>query len=226
MTLALGLLPALNASAGAYDHLKEAIVLNRTRMPLYSKLSHGETEALSRRMIRIEKLSLALGKTMDLMAKPFQEQGLSIGEVEFIPMANRPEFAEHYEFTPEPLSSFEATDAKKLRRKLRRAMNENGFAGLSSVATEELEKLKTPRAYHCMTRHILESIIRAANLAPIHAREAKEVGAKSTQSLSWLLTRSQFLLLGFAAKMDEDLAPIQAKNIPMLCQDVPYIPAY
>lgn len=212
--------------AGAYEHLREAMHLNRERAPLYSVLTAGESEELSRRMIRKERNSLPGALLLDLLAKPYQRHGIPIAKVEFVSMAKTPAFAEHYAFTPEPISEFRRVNAEEMKSRFRQIQKTQDFAEVSRFAASELKKLEAPFAYHCMMRHMLESILRAANLAPFHAAQARAKGLPSSAWLSWLMIKGQVRLLSYAADLDRDLAPIQSRNIPMLCQDVPAIPAF
>ncbi|HLL48487.1 MAG TPA: hypothetical protein VK399_17425, partial [Longimicrobiaceae bacterium] len=87
----------------------------------------------------------------------------------------------------------------------------------------ELAALEAVPCYHCMLRHLLESMLRVTSLAPTHAARAEAAGMKSTAGLSRLVLRLHLFALVDAAKLDVVAAPIQARGIPILCQDVPPI---
>jgi hypothetical protein len=209
---------------GGVHHLREAITLNHSRLPLYARLTQGRSLPLSKRLIFAERMLLPGTWLMDFLSRPYHEQGIRIGELEYVSMANMPPFQESYPFEIEPLEQFSPVDSRALHSRLLQALQEGGVDAVFREAENELFRLVSPRAYHAMVRHVLESIARAAWLARLHAERAESAGIWSPAWLSRLFLRSQFLLLGFAAKIDQDLAPIQAAGIPILIQDVPEIP--
>lgn len=210
---------------GLTTHLKEAIELNRNRMPLYAKVSNGRTLRYSRMLIFSEQLMLPVAWILDQLSKPFQKAGIPIGDAEYISMNQVTPFSDRFPFEPEPLNQFKRVDGRALSRRLKDAYRSGGFNELSRAASHELKLLETPRAYHAMTRHLLESIIRAANLAPLHEQKAKSIHFRSPLLISRLIISGHFPLFASASKLDADLAPIQATGIPFLWQDVPHIPA-
>ncbi|MEI6882763.1 MAG: hypothetical protein WCK82_15695 [Bacteroidota bacterium] len=204
-------------------HLKEAIELNTERMPMYAKLTRGESIPLSKKLIRYEKLSLPFAALADRYALRFQSKGVKIVESEFVPMSLTPPFSEHYPFTPEPLHAFKRSDGKKLAGLISEAKKSGGFEEVSRVAQAELERLHEPRAYHCMLRHLIESILRIANLAPLHIEYAEKVGAPSPEGFSAYLLWSHLPLLSAGSDFDAAAAKIQSEGVPFLYQDVPPI---
>lgn len=76
-----------------------------------------------------------------------------------------------------------------------------------------------------MLRHFLESMIRGANVAPQHIKKAVGMHVPSPAWLSKLMIRAQINRLNVAIELDQLAAPVQAKNIPILCNDLPYIPS-
>lgn len=205
-------------------HLEEAIRLNRERMPLYSRLTGGESERISRRLIRWERLSLPLARWVDRRARPWQARGVGIVADDFVPMSGTPEFRERSADAPPPLAELRPADARRIRRSLARALKQGGFGGIAAALRGELAALEAAPCYHCMLRHLLESMLRVATLAPAHAARAEAAGMKTTAGLSRLLLRLHLFALADAAKLDALAAPIQARGIPILCRDVPPIP--
>lgn len=204
-------------------HILEAIEMNTERMPLYARLSDGATLPLSKRLIRYEKLTLPFAAMTDWVGKGFQQKGIKVVESEFVPMSLAPKFSEKFPFAPEPLDAFRPVDGRVLSRKIGDAKKRGGFPEASRVIAEELHKLEHPRAYHCMMRHLLESMLRIANLAPLHIARAKELGVRSPERLCSYLLWSHLPLLKQGAQIDIEAAPIQARNIPFLWQDLPPI---
>jgi len=206
-------------------HLEEALHLNRERMPLYARLTGGESVRISRRLIRYERLALPLARWVDRRARPYNARGIGVVADDFVPMSGTPEFRERSAEPPLPLSAFRPADARRMRRALAGALKSDGFAGVAAALRAELEALEGVPCYHCMLRHLLESMLRVATLAPAHAARAEAAGLRSTAGLSRLVLRLHLFTLADAAKLDALAAPIQARGIPILCQDVPPIAA-
>ena len=206
-------------------HLREAIEVNTARMPLYAGLTNGKSTRLSKQLILSEKIALTFAWIIDALARPYQKAGIPIADAEYISMTKIPSFSPTFPFSPDPLIAFTPVDGAAMSRRLKKAFKHGSFKGVSEAASIELEQLKEPRTYHAMMRHLLESLIRAANLAPIHMERAKELGFRSPRFLSWLIVYGHFPTLASGAKLDAELAPIQAMGVPLLWQDVPHIPA-
>lgn len=207
-------------------HLEEAIRLNRERLPLYARLTEGASVPLSRRLIRWERLALPVAWWVDRRARPWQARGVPVVSADFVSMDGVPEFRERAAEEPPPLSRFRPADARRIRRELRAAYRGGGFPGVAEAARAELERLQGLPAYHCMLRHLLESVLRIATLAPEHAARAEAVGVRPPTELSRLLLWLHLSVLPEAAKLDARAAPIQARGIPILCQDVPPVPPH
>jgi hypothetical protein len=205
-------------------HLEEALHVNLERMPLYARLTGGESERISRRLVRYERLALPLARWVDRRARPWNARGIGVVADDFVPMAGTPPFRERSAEPPLPLFDFRPADARRIRRALAAALKTGGFAGIAGALREELHALEPAPCYHCMLRHLLESMLRVATLAPVHAARAEAAGMKSPAGLSRLVLRLHLFTLGDAAKLDALAAPIQARGIPILCQDVPPIP--
>jgi hypothetical protein len=208
-------------------HLKDSIIINTKRTPKYAILTLGKSVPFSGLLIFSEQVSMPFAMMIDRLTKPYREAGIPIGDLEFIHMDTIPEFSNSFPFTPEPLDSFKALDGKALLFTLQRAFREGSFAGLSAAATETYQELEVFKAYHCMTRHLLQSLIRICNLAPLHQAKALELGVKShlsCKSISKMMVWGHLISFPGSADLDKKVAPIQAKGIPFLWQDVPEIP--
>jgi hypothetical protein len=204
-------------------HLEEALQVNLERMPLYSRLTGGESERISRRLVRWERWALPLARWVDRRARPYNARGIGVVADDFVPMAGTPEFRERSAEPPLLLSAFRPADARRIRRSLAAALKTGGFEGAAAALRAELAVLEAVPCYHCMLRHLLESMLRVAHLAPVHAARAEAAGMKSTAGLSRLVLRLHLFALVDAANLDVVAAPIQARGIPILCQDVPPI---
>lgn len=209
---------------GLAAHLREAITLNRERLPRYARLSGGATRGLSRALIISEHMILPFGLIVDLWAGWFQRRGIPIGRLEFMPMSRAPEFKERFpQGWPRP-SLYIPLAGGAIALRLKSAWKSHGFGGLERQAAEEIGVLAPSPHYYAMTRHLLESLRRIAALAPLHERLAKESGVPSTRRLSAWMAWTHLPLFRGSARLDAASAPIQAQGIPFLIQDLPAIP--
>lgn len=209
-----------------FKHVTDAAALDQVRKPLYSALTQGKSEEVSDLLITFADLSIAPATGIDLWAAFYQLGGISVICDDLIPMTNTPPFIARSSGTPEPISEFQDLNAQELARAIRGANQSGGFAAVALVCQQRLAELESTPSYHCMVRHILSSILRAANLAPKQEAAAKAAGYfTSTEGISWAFIELQLLGLDNVNAMDELAAPIQATGVPILCQDVPPIPA-
>lgn len=205
---------------GLVHHLREAIQINRERMPRYARLSQGRSLWVSRQLILSEILSLPFGALTDFWGRRFQRFGIPIVLEEYVPMALGP----FQERVPPPSAPYERCDGGALSRRLKAAWKNGGFEEVDRLCAAELARLEHQPLYHCMVRHLLESVRRIARLAPLHATLARAKGAPSTLALSRWMLWTHLPLFSSAARMDALCAPIQAQGIPLLAQDLPVIP--
>ena len=205
-------------------HLREAAHLNRERMPRYSGLTGGRSRGISRRLIWTERLAIPVAWYVDWRARNFLRAGIRVTCDDFVPMAHTPAFRERIA-DPPPLSSFTPSDPRRIRRTIGDAHRSGGFPAASTVIEREIRLLQTMPAFHCMTRHLLESALRISNQAPNYEAQARERGLRSPGGVSQLMLNLHLSTLGEAATLDRRAAPLQAEGIPIICQDVPPIPA-
>ncbi|HEU0014835.1 MAG TPA: hypothetical protein VFQ45_14205 [Longimicrobium sp.] len=206
-------------------HVREAIALNRERMPRYAALTGGRSAPISRRLIRTEQLTGVVARYVDWRARPFQRAGIRIVCDDFVPMAHTPAFRERVP-DPPPLSAFAPADARRIRRAVKQALRVGGFPAASAALEVEIARFSTTPAFHCMLRHLLESALRASSQAPRYAAQARALGLRSPEGLSRMLLDLHLTGLGEAAALDRRAAPLQSEGIPILCQDVPPIPPH
>jgi hypothetical protein len=171
-------------------------------------------------LILSEILSLPFGVFTDAWGRRFQRHGIPIVLEEYVPMALGP----FQERVPLPTAPYERCDGRALGRRLKMAWKKGGFAEVDRLSAAELTRLEHQPYYHCMVRHLLESVRRIARLAPLHAELARSKGAPSTLRLSSWMLWTHLPLFSSAAWMDSLCAPIQAEGIPLLAQDLPVIP--
>lgn len=201
-------------------HVTEAIEINQQRKPLYAELTDEESVSISRGLILFEQTIVLPARLIDLRAARWQEAGLAIGCDEFVPISLTPEFRSHDD---PPAGAHDPRSGLALAAELKLAFALGGYDRLRGELEEELAELAAQPAYDCLLRHFLESLLRGANLAPIHVARAEELGLDSPNAISRDLILLQIAGLPVATKLDADAAPIQAAGIPILCQDVPPI---
>jgi hypothetical protein len=205
-------------------HLREAVRLNKERMPLYSELTGGRSRAISRRLIWAERFSMPVAWYVDWRARRFQRLGIAVVCADFEPMDRTPAFRPRND-DPPPLSAFAPADSRRIARAVERAYRASGFAGAGAVLEREIETLSRVPGFNCMTRHLLESALRITNGARRYAADAEARDVASPARLSRALLSMHLTTLGEAARLDRRAAPLQAEGVPIVCQDVPPIPA-
>lgn len=207
------------------QHLKDAMMLNRARLEKYSVLTHGASEEISHRLLGFEFLGLFPSAFLDGQAESFQKEGISIVCDELVAMSTVPEFVPKSASVPEPLSRFVPLSPEDISAEIESAYEKESFSGVSKATQKWLAVANQAPSYHCLMRHFLDSIVRAANLAPLHIAQAQKLGeTRSPANLSWEFIKMELFGLSQMESIDELAAPIQAQGIPILCQDVPVIP--
>jgi hypothetical protein len=204
-------------------HLEEAIALNELRLPVYSAWTGGASEPISRRLIAGERQGLLAARYVDRRARRYQRAGIPIVCAEFVSMAFTPAL-DGPPFHAVGHSGPPAPDPRMLETRIRQAYARSGFAGVVQEAGVEIEALDEAPEYHCMIRHLLESVARTAALAALHDRAAAAAGLPSTVPLSELLIRLHLAVLTDSAELDRAAAPLQAQGVSIICWDVPAIP--
>lgn len=203
-------------------HLREAISLNARRLPRYAEWSGGASRPLSRRLIALERGALVPAGWVDSRARRFQDAGVPIGCAEFASMSLTPPLGRTPPAPPEaPYRP--GLDADSLAAALAGAYGEGGFPAVAHAADRALHALHGVPEYHCMVRHLVESVWRVAALAPLHQAAAADAGLPSPVPLSELLLRLHLAALPEGARLDADAAPLQQAGVPILCRDVPPI---
>ena len=142
-------------------------------------------------------------------------------------MRGAPAFQERFPFTPSPYSAFIPKNGNAIVASILKGYRRGGFAGAEGVAGQELDALGSDHTFHSMLRHLLESVVRVSNLAPLHEKRRLELSIRgSTLGLSKWMFFSHFSAFQFATWIDAKAAPLHAEGLPILYQDVPPIPAH
>ncbi|KAJ3090697.1 hypothetical protein HK102_002919 [Quaeritorhiza haematococci] len=209
-------------------HLEEAIALNQQRKPLYSSMTNGLSERVSDFLIQSETIALRNSRAADLAAIPFQKQGINILCDEMIPMERAPAI----QSKPIPPKVTELVparlDGQALAAEIQAAFAATGFEGVSKVAGKHLHSLEESAPdYYCMSKHLLESIVRSANYATKHIEDAKAKGLQATpETISTQMVKTQVEQLPGAALLDALAYPVQKMGVGIICNDVPKIPPF
>lgn len=207
------------------DHLLEAIKINYQRRKLYSSITSGRSNKISILMIGLEVLSLPTSMWLDSEGKKWQKLGIPLMAYEFIPMDQTPCFKNTFPFEIEKLDSLPPFEVNALIKLLTQEMKLRNYEQLIKLSDEKLRELAQWPHVHCMKRHILESLIRCANLTIMHLKRAQEL------TLIFDLKASHFLLDGHIKSLlgshyiDKLAFPLQNKGVPIIFQDVPHVPA-
>ncbi len=207
------------------QHIREAIALNRARLPEYARLTGGASKKISRLFILNQLAVLPITWWIDRRARSFQRAGVPVVALDMVSMSLAPTFQARSEVEPEPLSRYTMPPVRRIGRDVRSAYGTGDFAGAASVIRSALIELNSVPTYHAMVRHMLESALRSATLAPDYLQQVEALGLRvSPRSLSWRLVRLHLRALVGCALLDRLAAPIQADGIPILHRDVPPIP--
>jgi hypothetical protein len=100
-------------------HIREAMTLNETRKPEYSKLSAGASESISNALISFEKELIVGSYVADVVAYPFQAAGIPIACDEFISMSETPALSSSFATGAPNLDSFPTSRYQKNEIRIR-----------------------------------------------------------------------------------------------------------
>lgn len=207
----------LPAWAGYFtDHVKESIAINRERKLIYRKLTDGKSDKAFNKLIHIEKLMIPFAAYYDRRASWFQKRGVEIYKDDFVSMVVP-------EIVPgSPLAEdIVPLPWKDYRRDLKALIAKRDLEGVKNKTLSIVEEMKSQKSYHCLNRHLVESIYRIAWFMPARVKEAQEKKIKSPENLLW--DTMKFHLIGFSrfAEIDLAAAPVQKEGIPLICSELP-----
>ncbi len=204
-------------------HLKDAIQINSARAPIYSSASGGASLSISKKLVFFERHSISVARLLQAHAKKFQEKGIPVLCDDFVSMEQAPEIPVGGKTSTLPQDRFVNRPVVSLTSELLAASLRRDNEALVEVATREIDELKAQPSYHCLRRHFLESIARAARLVSVYTQMAREAEMSSPEGISRMFINAQILSLGYASNLDRQAAPVQEQGVPVLCADVPTI---
>jgi hypothetical protein len=205
-------------------HLSQGLSLHRKRQPVYSMQSGGASTLESWRLIAFHFLGKPFAWYLDLKANPWQRKGVpvlcALVETPFPLTQTIPQRKTNLA----PLAPFKKSNAPAIARALRAAYGSTGFKGVADEARDQLKLIAKDPLRHCLLRHYLQSILRAALLAPEHDDMALARALPSTRRFSWNFIDWHLSFLDQVSSIDQGAAPLQADGVAFLCQDLPRIP--
>lgn len=214
---------SLAANSNCFStHIREAINKNIDRKSLYSKMTGGKSKFLSNLLITSEKATFVLAKVYDRRAREFQRSGIPILCLDYVDMDLTPEFSSVLDIPQLKYNELSKIDVKSIRRSLLNSL-EKSFDEVENESKEFLKQTRNTGHYNCMLTHVLESINRAALLAPHYEKAAADKQLKSPKKLLEKNLKIQIRSLGLWAYIDKKAAKFQEKGIRIICQDVPKI---
>lgn len=203
------------------NHLSEAIHLNTERSALYSAASEGRSEAVSNKILRMESVMMVMLPLIEVPARYFQNRGVPVLCKDVVPMSGAAEFVAK---TEPPEADFESISGWSLARELIAARFDDNPDAFDELLESKLKDLSNKPYYNCLTRHFLESILRAARLGPIYLQMAQERDLFSPRPIILNYLYSQILSLPLVTAIDDDADILHKEGIPVICRDVPVIP--
>jgi len=204
------------------EHLRDAIALNTERRPLYAAGSGGKSERLSGLLVASERVALIAAVALEALEGPLREGGIYILCEDLVPMSLTPAFTTG--MRPLDQNGYDPAVTKPVHQDLLEAWHVGGYPQLRRTSEDWLRDIGSASPYHCMVRHLLESIARAAALAPEQVERAALSGKRALATSvidAFLYAQIKFILLGYT--FDNLAAPIQAEGLPIICGDVPPI---
>lgn len=203
-----------------YDHVRDAIELNRERRELYSLETDGKSERISRYLIIWEKLILGKSKKYDRRAQGFQKLGIPFMCEDFIDMSETPTYTNRTTEIPEPYLKTAEPRSRQIKKTLRSKLKQ-GYLPLKKQLKIELKQLDSNKSYDCLLRHLIESLLRTADLAPRYLSKVEGKQKEKLDRLIYRYLRLQIFGVGQAIFIDKKARSLQAEGVPILCNDVP-----
>lgn len=224
-------LTAFMPSAQAYslpractqEHLLRAMKLNRERQPLYARITANQSLPVSKALLQFEDELLTEAPLADIASLIYQLAGVPLLCREYVSMDLVPAFRSHSPLPVPNLKDFRAVDIQRLSQELKTATTQENFPQIVLITRNWLAALSTQPQFHCLTRHFIESIGRAAALAPEQNALAKHRLHIPSLAISKAFIKGHLSKLKRTESIDELAAPIQSQGVPIICQDIPPI---
>lgn len=217
----------INSSGPFVTHLTDAIRINRARREYYAAKTGGLSNAVSRRLILLERASLPFAWAIDRMAAKFNDNSIPVIAGDFVHMS----VINDKKTPPVFKNKASAASVKKVRaalagldKSIKKALKTSDFSAVcadSYRALLSVEAVETAECSHfALSKHIVESI----GFAALHARAYAQLSDGGTAGLSKLFIRVQALALSFCAGTDAEAQKSHELGAGVLVNDVPLIP--
>lgn len=204
-------------------HLKDASQLNRKRAFAYSKLSRGQSIPLTYELITMENLAVIFTKFLDYKAREYGKKGIGLFHLDLVDMKLTPEFKTTFLNNDFPKQRM-ILDIKGLKNQWIEYIQKDELDVLYKELLEILDNGRLSiKNQNCLTRHFVESIARSLFNLETHRLKAHEQNLEDPIKLSLEFVELQITSLSWAYSLDKRAFPLQQKNIPIYCQDVPPI---
>lgn len=208
------------------QHLKDAIAINKQRLPYYKKQTKGQSVNLSRVLIGLEYLALPIAAYFERQAKPFNTLGIAIVQDDFVAMNVAEE-------TRCPV--FQAELSATLLQQLRQ-LQKNKSAELTMLAQQnnhlknhyesakaylfDLSNIEQEHRVHLsMTKHIFESYAFIAQNGLVYAKNS----GGETLELSKRLLSLHRRLFRYTLYFDRAANRCHQMGVGILYNDLPTI---
>lgn len=206
-------------------HIFDAIAVNCRRLPKYWKLTKGKSALYSIILISFEFASLPIAIILDIWAWKFKFKGIPVMKYEFIKMNTINKFSKCYpaEISKELPSEI---DIKQFYIKIFYSFKKRNYEKLRTDIEFQLQTINLSPKYLCITRHLLESILRTISLMNLHINRAIDLNTRAPINLSNTIISIHLLPLRFGYLFDLKVKNIQLAGIPFIYQDLPRIPLH
>lgn len=204
-------------------HIADAVAISEERRELYSLETNGKSEAVSDALIRMQRVLLLGSSGLDSLAEYWQNRGVPVFCVDFVDMVFTPEYTPKSSASPLPTSAYRRPPA--VRKTVFGLLSRVGSSTESYLdyIQGKIDSLADDPQYHCMERHLLESIGRTVSLLPYYENQAKAEDLKSPRLFLNTYLRAQILGLFTARHIDKLAGPLQMIGSKIVCQDIPKI---
>ncbi len=206
-------------------HIIDAIGINIIRLPKYWKLTKGRSAKFSMTLIAFEIFSLPLALILDIWAIKYQINKIPVMKYEFLKMKDIPVFSKHYPVVISDVIPSEI-NIDLFYDTISNSLKKNNFDQFKNDVEFQLSSINNSPRYLCITRHLLESMLRAIGLMNLHIDLANKLNTKAPVKLSKTIISMHLLPLRFAYLFDLKVKKIQLENVPFIYQDLPDIPMY
>ncbi len=208
-------------------HIRDAIALNKERLPLYSKLTDGASERISSRLLALERASLPFAWFLDRWGRKFQAAGIPILADDFVSMAGVATYSNppiHCHVASEKVFRKFGALLGEFRRAVRPRLSRKDFSGVAGAAAFFLGKLRALEeegdCHFALSCHVIESI----GLGARNAERYRLASDGKTDSLARAFLEVQLLGLRAFSSLDRPAQDCHVQGVGVLANDLPKIP--